>query len=286
MRSFHPVKLIVLALSIAASPVFAGNCLSIAEAAKKGLIKLVIKSKGGHTGSVIEMNVTNNTGTGLGLRLEAGRKLDSQKQDQQDILVTQAQEIFVSAKQQKNINVNGMCCQAHNASPAKGCMYGIGVMGDSNLVKIATFINKNELYNDHAAQQAVWVVSDNNSLGSITGSNADLVKQLRNYVSKVTGKVIPPYEVRYGNGTSGDLLGKPTRIDGIFSYNQPMNGHATFEIYNSAGKRVQIIIENECHERGDYKIYYTFRTRYLPEGVYYARLKLDGMLQKEEKIEL
>jgi hypothetical protein len=283
MRSSHPVILIT-AIFFFISNTGGSTNMSIEAAAKKGLVKLLIKSKGGYTGTVIEMTVRNNTAQALYLQLEAGRRLDSQTQAQQDILVTQAQEIVVSAKQSKLLDVKGMCCQAHNSAPRPGALYTVGTMADSNLIRLANYIDKNKYYHDYTAQQSVWVISDDNSLGSVTGDHKEMVKGLREYVSKITGKVIPPYEVRYGNGNDLDLLGHPTRIDGTFEYTLPVNGHATIAIYNEAGTLVQVLFEDLSHERGEYKLYYTFRTRELPDGTYYAKLKLGGMLQKEEKI--
>lgn len=285
MRSFNQIKLMAVVLSITEVPLFASS-ISVQEAEKKGLIKLIIKSKGGYTGNVIEMNVTNNTSHGLALKVEAGRKLDSKTDAQQDILVTHAQEVFVSAKQKISFNVKGMCCQAHNSSPKAGALYSAGVMADSNLIKLANYIDKNKYYEDHTAQQAVWTVSDDNSLGSITGPDKKIVDGLREYVSKVTGKTIPPYEVRYGNGTEGDLLGHPTRIDGIFSYALSTNCQADIVITDENGRVVQLLFEDLTHERGNYKLYYTFRTRNLPKGTYYAILRMDGAAMKKEKIEV
>jgi len=284
MKSLNPIHLFILALSITEIPVFANTCLSIEEAAKKGLIKLNIKSKGGYTGTVIEMKILNNTNQPLGLKLEAGRRLDSKEDQYQDILVTQSQEMFVSAKQQKTFNVNGMCCQAHNSAPVKEQIYKVGVMADSNLVKVARFIDKNKYYASYTAQQAVWVVSNDNSLGSISGGKKEEVNMIRDYISKITGKVIPPYEIKYGNGTGGDLLGHVVKVEGVFAYHLFHNAHATIGIYNEEGRLVQLLFEDLSHEKGDYKLYYTFNARNLPEGNYYTILRMDGAVQKQEKI--
>ena len=79
MRSFNSINLIVLALSFTEIPVFASAVFSIEEAAKKGLIKLSFKAKGGYTGDVIEMKIKNLTNKKLDLKIEAGRILDSKK---------------------------------------------------------------------------------------------------------------------------------------------------------------------------------------------------------------
>jgi hypothetical protein len=259
--------------------------LSVAEAAKRGLVNLEIKSKGGYTGQVIEMAIRNLSGRALNLFVEAGRRLDSKKQTEQDILVTKREDLYVAAGQKKNFNVHGMCCQAHNSAPSTAALYSTGEMADSNLVKLASFIDMNKWYNDHTAQQAVWSVSDNESIGAITSSDTSVQNQLRRFVSRITGRKIPAYEVRFGNGDGADLLGKATRLDAVFNYSLPANGHATIGIFDESGKMVQSLMNDMSHERGEYKLFYSFRTRDLPKGRYYTRLLVDGITHSEAELE-
>ncbi|MGZ4118939.1 MAG: hypothetical protein ACXVPY_15730, partial [Bacteroidia bacterium] len=116
MKSFKSINLILLTLSVTEIPVIACTSFSIEEAAKKGMIKLSIKGKGGYTGDVIAMKIQNLTNKIIDLKLEAGRRLDSKKENEQDILVTQPQEFVLNANQNKTINIFGMCCQAHNSA--------------------------------------------------------------------------------------------------------------------------------------------------------------------------
>ncbi|MCE9540350.1 MAG: hypothetical protein K8R85_14210, partial [Bacteroidetes bacterium] len=210
MKSFNSINLIVLALSITEVPVFANCAFSIEEAAKKGLIKLSLKAKGGYTGDVIEMKIKNLTNKKLDLKMEAGRILDSKKNNEQDLLVTKSEDFFVSANQLKTINVFGMCCQAHNGSPQSNSDYDIGKLADSNLIKLACYIDKNNYYSNYTAQQAVWTLSDNNSLASISGGEKEVVTGLRNFVSKLTGRVIPPYDITYNRESDSHVIGRAT----------------------------------------------------------------------------
>jgi hypothetical protein len=285
MKAFNPVNLFLVVMSITETPVFAATALSVEEAAKKGLVKLSIKGKGGYTGDVIELKVQSLVSQKLDLKLEAGRRLDSKKEDEQDILVTQAQQFALNGGQNKTLNVTGMCCQAHNHAPSVKSYYAVGKMADSNLVKLAAYIDKNHYYTNYSAQQAVWVVSDDNSLGSICDDEKEIRDSLRGFVSKLTGKKIPPYTISYQGGDDGSAMGRATRIEGLFEYDLPMNCHATMFICNERGETVQTIFENLASERGDYKIFYTFRTKELPQGTYYARVNADGMLQKQVRIE-
>jgi hypothetical protein len=279
------VNFLMLASTITADSLFASSELNIEDAAKKGLVKLIIKGKGGYTGDVIEMKVINNTNQPLSISVNSGLRLDSKDETQQDIIVTKDQNIFLAAKQQRSYNIFGMCCQAHNSAPVKSSIYSIGKAADTNLVKLASFINRNNYSSSFTAQEAVWVVSDNNSIASIVDGTQEDINKLRRYVSNITGRPIPIYNVFYRQQNSADLRGEVNRIEGVFTYSLAANNHITVGIYNSSGKLVQLICNDKQHERGDYKLYYSFKTHGLTSGIYYARMSMNGAAIKEEKIE-
>ncbi len=285
MKTIRKSILVLFALSIALSRVMAIDCLSLEEAGKRGLVKLVIKSKGGCTGQVIEMKIKNLGHQLLNLKLEAGRRLDSKNDSQQDILVTKSEEFAVSNNEDKTLHVYGMCCQAHNSGPTNNSEYSIGRMADSNLVKLAEFIDKNKYFSSCASQHAIWAISDGNSIGGISGDNKYESDKLKKYVSKLTGRPIPKYNVDYAIEGSDETMGRARKIEGTFEYTLPANAHVSLAIYDSTGTLVQTLFKEEAHQSGDYKLYYTFRTAHLDQGTYYARLKMDGMTQKEMKIE-
>ena len=281
MKTIKKISLVVLALCIALNQGIAKNCMSLEEANKKGLIKLIIKSKGGFRGDVIEMKIKNLCTSVLNFKLEAGRRLDSKNESQQDILVTKNEEFSISPKDIKTLNVYGMCCQAHNNCPTSNALYSIGKMADSNLINLARFIDSNKYYDSYTAQSAVWAISDNESIGGIRSMDKVESDQLQKYVSKITHRPIPAYSVDYDR----ELGGRANQIDGTFDYSLPANAHVTVAIYNINGALVQLLFENIGHQKGNYKLYYTFRTRKLQQGTYYARMNADGIMTKEMKIE-
>ncbi len=285
MKSFKSISFIVLTLSVAEVPVFSSNSISIEEASKKGLIKFSIKGKGGFTGDVIEMKIKNLTNHKLDLKIEDGRILDSKKNNEQDLLVTRSEEFFVNANQLKTLNVFGMCCQAHNASPEYNSDFTFGKLADSNLIKLAYFIDTSKQYSNSTAQQAVWTLSDNNSLASICGGEKDIVIKFRNFVSKLTGREIPSYDITYLQEGRNNVNGRATKIDGVFDYTVPVSGKVTIGIYDKDGHLVQLLFKDFGHDKGKCKLYYTFRTKDLIPGIYYARMHMEGVLQNEMKIE-
>ena len=178
-----------------------------------------------------------------------------------------------------------MCCQAHNSAPTKGNVYGIGAMAADRLVKLACFLDKSNLSEDYAAQEAVWTVSNNNSLASIESSDTAITNKLQQFVSSITGRSIPKYHVTYEQ-TGDHVADKITKVDGIFTYSPSSNGHITIGIYDASGKLIQLLFQDITHERGECKLYFVFNTKNLPEGTYFTRMTNNGMVEKEEKIEI
>lgn len=274
---------VVLATTLTADALYASTTYTVEEAAKKGLVKLLIKSKGGYTGNVIEMKITNLSNDCLSLRLEAGRRLDSKKETEQDILVTKSENFYVAAKKEQAFNVFGMCCQAHNSGPTINALYSVGKIADSGLVKLARFIDQNKYYSDYTAQQAVWTVSDNNSLASIENGDRKDVEKFRSFVSKLTGRPIPAYDLVYKRD-GYNAMGRPHQIDATFAYSVLYGDNVSMGIYNSDGKMVQLLFDQYPHDKGEYKLYYTFKIGNLPAGKYYTKMMMNGAVIKEEEI--
>ncbi len=278
-----PMMLILSVSMLRTSLAFSAKNMSVEEAIKKKLITAVIKGKGGHTGDVIRFKLKNLLNHAVSIDVEAGRRLDSQNQGLQDILVNKAVTLALLPNQTKTFVISGMCCQAHNAGPDSSAVFSVGKMADSNLVKIARFIDQNKWHCDHIAQSAVWVVSDNNPMEDIGGEDP-VSKKLQQFVSKLTGKAIPKYKIDYGANNGGAVYtGVPAKISGTFDYELFSNGLVTFGIYDSQGHAVEMFITDRPSNKGNYGLKYEFKTSDLPKGDYYARLRLDGQVKKEQK---
>lgn len=260
--------------------------LTVEQATKKGFIKVNIKGKGGFTGEVIELKIKNLLAKTLKLKLPAGHRLDSKDSTVQDILLVRHEEFFVSAKEEKILNVAGMCCQAHNASPKNKSLFNMGKMADSLLVKMAVFINDNKLYDSHTAQCAVWVISDGNRMESISGGDKEMTKKVQEFVSKLTGKPMPAYTIDYEVDSLTAFSGRPKELKGVVEFFLSSNGLVTSGVYDKRGKIVELFFLDQAHDRGTYSYPYTFHAAGIPKGEYFIRVYCDGQLKKEQKIEL
>lgn len=260
--------------------------LTVDQAARKGLIKVSIKGKGGFTGEVIEMKIKNLLAKTCKLKLKAGHRLDSKDSTTQDILVTHPEEFILASKEEKTYTISGMCCQAHNHSPGEKSIFKIGSMADSMLVKVAEFINTNKLQNSFAAQQGVWVVSDNNRMESINGGNKEETKMVQEFISKLTGKPVPTYTIDYETDNTLAFSGRPKELKGVIEYYLNTNALITCGVYDKRGKIVELFFLNQPSDTGTFKYEYTFHAAGIPKGEYFIRVYSDNQLKKEMKVEL
>lgn len=260
--------------------------ISVEEAVKKGWVRMSMSAKGGHVGNVMKMKMENLSTRNLDLKLEAGRRLDSRDSSEQDILVARQENFALAPKEKKQLTVAGFCCQAHNSSPDSGDVFGVGKMADDKLVKLAQFIDQKKMYNSSSAQDAVWVLSDNNPIESIYGEDA-FTKELREYVSKLSGKPVPKYTVKYESsaGDAAAFSNRAMEIAGDFDYELFGNGTVTFGIYDKDNRLVEAFFADRPQNKGRYAFRYSFKASDLPKGTYYAKLRVDGQLRKEQKFE-
>ncbi len=257
---------------------------SVQDAAEKKLINLSIQSKGGYTGPVISMTIGSLVNDTLILKVEAGRRLDSQDNTQQDILVTKSESFMLAGCQQKTYTVFGMCCQRHNHAPSLNAAYKVGKMADPKLVKMASFIDKYHYSNDYGAQHAVWVVSDGELMASICSENEIVTDNLRDCAGNITGQAVPHYSIIYYNKTATNLLGDLLKIEGHLRYTLDVPGKITIGVYNNEERMVQLIQQDQPQQEGQYNYFYTFDAKNLPHGKYFIRLQVNGLFKKQEEI--
>lgn len=279
----HYCYLLAVVGWLCAQPLRAIETYNVEDAAKKGLIRLSIRSRGGFSGKVMSMTICNLQKDSLVLTVEPGRRLDSEDNTLQDILVTRSERFKMAGGQKSTYGIYGMCCQLHNHAPDSNAVYTVGHMADTNLVKLASFINKYRYYNEYAAQCAVWVVSDGQLLASVSSRNDNITDNLRECVAGITGESVPYYSIVYKAKKPGQLIGEMDHIEGKLRYTLNTAGNVLVGIYNSDGRMVQLV-KDAKQEQGKYSLFYTFNTTNLPPGTYSLRLLVDGKPGREEKI--
>lgn len=256
--------------------------ISIENAYKSGLIKFKIKGTGTYKGNCLKISFKNNSDDSLFLQLEAGRRLDSRNNTEQDILVIKDQIFVLSGHQKKEFNVYGFCCQASNHAPGKDSIFSIGKIADVDLVRLSAFCNINK-FTDNETQNAVWCISDKRPLASIPESN----ENLRKFVSKITKEEIPWYQIEYEKSSSNTVISdKVERISGNITYTLNKNDFYKIELRDAKGNLVQNYTNKKLAEKGTYDYWFDMQVTNYPKGKYFIHIYNGDELVTKKQFDL
>lgn len=240
------MKSMSLILSIAIS--FQVNAFNRKMALQKAIDTKIIKAKalsnGGYQDYCMNLNLHNLSEDSLIVVVEAGRRLNSIDENNQDILIVREEIIVLKRHENKWVPVKGFCCQAKNHSPSKNAQYDINRLADSNLVQVARFLSTRN-FDSHVTQQAIWSISDNNPSATISSSKNDSINfELRRLVANLKNEPIPWYTIItktmvYPNGRMEHFN---LALKGKMEFNNEKECYTTLHVLNAKGDEVCKIV--------------------------------------------
>ncbi|MGZ3901790.1 MAG: hypothetical protein ACXVDC_15795 [Bacteroidia bacterium] len=216
--------------------------LNLQKAIEQHLVKAKALSLGGYQGYCINLNLTNQSPDSLIVVVEAGRRLNSMDEKDQDILIVKQEMILLGKLESKWTKVKGYCCQANNHSPSQNARYDVNTLADSALVFVARYLNSGS-YDPHVEQQAIWAISDKKPTANITGKNDSLAISLRQLVATLKGEPLPWYTVISSTHVfaSGAMENYPQLLRGKLNYSNPADNYVTLFILDKNGKEVCLL---------------------------------------------
>jgi len=230
-----------------------------------------IKAKAICTGGLnLEFVVTNLLNDSLTLILPAGWRFNSNdpKNDYQDILVTHQEYLSLKSKATKKFYIKGYCCEATKSGPVQGIAYTLGKMADTNLVKLAWYLNTNH-FDSNTEQCSVWAISDKQETGHISCKNDSMGTLLRRYVANIKGEPIPWFTLlkRVNISNFGDVSSKPVSFNASINIVNPEVCYVYCYIVDSSGQYVSQILGNWL--LAGEKVYIAnFNVAHLKKGTY------------------
>lgn len=210
--------------------------LNLQKAIDLKMVKAQAKSLGGYQGFCIKMELKNLTNDSIIIIVEAGRRLNSIEDKNQDILITQQEIIALQKFENKSFDVKGYCCQASNHSPSAGSKYDINKMAEANLVLLAQYLNSCAL-EANTEQQAIWAISDNKSTANVASMNDSLLLPLKQLVANLKGEKLPWYSIitKTFLYASGRMETHPLYLRGKLNYSNDKLDYVSLYVYNEKG---------------------------------------------------
>ncbi len=210
--------------------------MNLQKAIDLKLVKAEAKSLGGYQGFCVKMNVKNLSLDSLTIFVEAGRRLNSLDDKNQDILITQQEIIAMKKLEEKAFNVKGYCCQANNHSPFAGAKYDVNKLADSNLVNLARYLSGAK-FEANVEQQAIWAISDKKSTANIASANDSLLLPLKQLVANLKGEKLPWYSIITKTilYAGGDMKTYPLYLRGKLNYSNDKEDYVSLYVFDEKG---------------------------------------------------
>lgn len=291
---FFPILLVILLFSFIArqEDETTGNkkLLSVEKAIKEGLISAEITSKGGHEGECIEMNLKSLIDKDTIVRIEPGRRLLSDDTLLQDILIVKEVQLFLAAREKKQVNIFGFCCQATNGGPGKADAFNVGFMEDSTFIVLAEYLGKSSLPLG-VMQNAIWVLSNNHSISSIHNDNEkdrDKMKELYALIAgiKKLDLKFPWYTLKYEQDTAALFSNRPSKLFAEVDYDIANPSNVDMVIRDIHNRFVTNIFTNRPHHPNKYNYRFNLNVAKWPKGKYYLLLYVDNQMKMKKEFEL
>jgi hypothetical protein len=240
---------------------------SIGKLIETKSLKVDVESLGGHTGNCINMVVENLTEDYLKIWIEPGRRLVDIDAKYQDILIVKEQLLTLIPSEIKEIVVYGFCCESSKSSPRKGAKYSIGYMAPLNWIGVAEVINKGK-FPTSAIQSAVWVVSDNHPISSISHTNINEIMPLRKAVGGVLGIENTWYMLTFALDTAVVFTGIHDRVIGDIDYYLRNNTLLTVVVKSPDGRVIETLVKESGMGPGKHVLNVDLNVRTWPKGKY------------------
>ena len=202
-------------------------------------LQVNIEGTGGYQDECIQFIVRNLSNDSVHIKIEAGRKLNSLDDDEQDILVVKDKLFSLGKNQVDTISVQGYCCESSKSAPEKNSKFSIGVMAPLAWLALTHITNKFN-FPKSAIQNAIWVLSDNHDIRSIPAYNNEETDQLRHTVAKILDIELPWYSFTYQSDSNHLFTGIKTHLFAEVPIDLPFQALIIPHVENKKG---QIIFE-------------------------------------------
>ncbi len=215
----------------------------------------------------MQMVITNQTNAPLTVNLDEGYLLQPNEEGYQAMLITQQIALDCPAKQQQKQLIYAMCTQLSHSGPG--------------VLQLAQYIRMNN-YQNNAAQQAVWSMTDRSPVLGIESSNEAVKNGLQGFVAQLMGTTlekITSQEQRNKTALLQEFNG--TKVDRNITFTADSITNVSVGFYDMDNNLIQPIFANRDFQKGDHSIRYNPFPVKLREKNYTVKMIRDGELYRE-----
>lgn len=258
------------------------NKVTITDAVNKGMVKVKLSGKGGHSGNCLTLDIQNLKQSEMQIAFDAGRRFNSNNDEEQDLLMVRDQVITLKAGEKKKVDLSGFCCQLSNHSPSNGSGFSLGKPAEDKLLKLARFISSKAIP-DHIVQEAVWCISDGQDPSNISVMETESrnekiqnnISELRKFVCDLTGKEDPWYSTPQKRVETPERLIEPNPVEvyGAIKYEVKSSTVINSELQDESGRTIFAMPGKNVMDKGTWDYNFHLKVEGFPKGKYHVILK-------------
>lgn len=289
VRPMKNITLVFLLLLLTKTP-YAETAYKLSEALAAKQVTIVVTgavndplmpARDNYNAPSLQMVLTNNTGGTLSVNLDDGYMLVPADSSLQTMMVTKQMAMQLQPKQNKKYLLYAMCTEAHDGGPKPEAKFVLGKRATGNMLGLAQLINSKD-YQTDAAQNAVWCLTDNYGLETISSADTAMMCALRRFVAKAKG--LKPEKVYEQEQTY--TLPEPTYVtrkvySGSLSYSFNNTQKVLVALFDEDNHMKRVYVNNEQQRPGQYTYNYQIGSDEMDDKKHYLRLFWDGKLQDE-----
>ena len=283
---------IIIAISLlltATGGAFGVTTYTLDEALRRHYLTAEITGRGStpenysaHHGKCILIKMKNLTSQNLNISIEPGRNLKCVYDSIQNMLVAGSELMALAPWQSKEFTIYAFCSEKSDKSPGETSKYELAALSDAYMVQLIRLIQKHQVFNG-TGQAAVWVLTDDANPDDITGSDASVVKELRDFVANV--KERRKEEGYIYDYSFTEFNKEPGTLEGEINWDMESGGWATLGLYDNDGKKIREFFSDVPYTRGYHEYHYKHTdAAMIPGQRYWIRLYINNRKFKELSI--
>ncbi|MCB0538196.1 MAG: hypothetical protein KDE33_11805 [Bacteroidetes bacterium] len=262
------------------------KALSILEAEKAGKItyELIGNEIYVHYETPLMFHITNISNENITIEIDAGTIVQSNVEKYQDFVLTGAIALELSPQGEDFFHINAMCIEQDDNAPTNDAYYFFTDRKNDNLIKLATFISDNKLFNSEA-QFLVWdVIKNPKNYDNITAYKLDEknnIWSVANNNGEENIALASKADVIEDNDQQNLLM-----VSGTFTFNLAFGKEVHLAMFNDRNVIVKELYAEATMPKGLSKIPYAFNSLDFPEDKYYIKLIMDGKVLNNKEIDM
>ncbi|MBL4703479.1 MAG: hypothetical protein JKY54_03100 [Flavobacteriales bacterium] len=219
MKLLFPIFCALLLLSFGVDDV-KPKILSIEQVILNPNFKVSILSNGQYSGKSIQLKVVSKNKKDVEVMIPAGTLFYTSDESEQILITTDEVLLAVTKMRTKNKTLDGYCTESSDRAPSTEAKMAFKSCDNEKLLRLVDFINKHPALDHDNIQEAVWCITNRNSISNIFSDKRKSVVDLKKEVASIMGVEIPWHELKRSLGTSDDgyVMPEPVMVKGEIEF--------------------------------------------------------------------